>query len=81
MHTPRTLAPPRVTYRSLGPGVRFLLWLPAVVGAAFAASAVPPTTPASLVLRVAVVFAVCSLVVVALTAALAVARPPDVGER
>jgi hypothetical protein len=60
--------------------VRFLLWLPAVVGAAYAASAVPPTAPAALVLRVAVVFLVWSLVVLALSAAVAVAPPPDVGE-
>ena len=78
---------PRATARrlgaafwSLGPGPRFALLLPAVVAGGYAASAVPDTTPAALVVRVGVVFLVVSLVVLSLTAAVLVARPATVGE-
>lgn len=68
-------------FRSFGPGPRFALLLPAVVAGGYAASAVPDTIPATLVVRVGVVFLVVSLVVLSLTAAVVAVRPATVGER
>jgi uncharacterized membrane protein YgdD (TMEM256/DUF423 family) len=64
----------REAFRSFGPVERFLVLLPAVVAAGYAAAAVPESAPAAVALRVGVVFLVGSLVVLSLTAAVALAR-------